>query len=147
MTVNIDEIIGGNAMTITWWQMACRGVFVFVFGLILVRLGGRRVFGRYTSFDIVLGVILGSTLSRAITGNAKLFPTLFTAALLVSLHWLIVELSSRSKQLATLFRGTRILLVKDGRIRFQALDRAASHGRRSSQGAEIERWNLRRRQR
>ncbi|MBN9076695.1 MAG: hypothetical protein J0H84_10770 [Rhizobiales bacterium] len=39
-------LIGEDERHILWWQMSIRAVLVFVFGLILIRLFGRRVFGR-----------------------------------------------------------------------------------------------------
>jgi uncharacterized membrane protein YcaP (DUF421 family) len=115
------RIIGSDADTIVWWQMVCRGVLIFFYTLFLVRFGGRRIFGKTTSFDIVLGVILGSIMSRALTGNARFVPTLAAGTALVLLHWLLAELSHHSKTLGHLIKGTEVLLVEDGRIKQEAL--------------------------
>ena len=116
-----QKIIGSDADTIVWWQMVCRGVLVFFYTLLLVRFGGRRIFGKNTSFDIVLGVILGSIMSRALTGNARFFPTLAAGTALVLLHWLLAELSHHSKRLGHLIKGTEVLLVEEGHIQKDAL--------------------------
>lgn len=117
------KIIGSDADTIVWWQMVCRGVLIFFYTLILVRLGGRRIFGKTTSFDIVVGVILGSIMSRALTANAKFFPTLAAATALVLLHWLLAEFSQHSKTLGHLIKGTEVLLVDNGAIQQEALNK------------------------
>lgn len=115
------KVIGSDANTIVWWQMVCRGILIFFYTLFLVRIGGRRVFGKYTSFDIVLGVILGSIMSRALTANARLVPTLAAATALVLLHWFLAELANYSSTLGHFIKGTEVLLVKDGKVCDRAL--------------------------
>lgn len=112
----LHKVIGSDSDTIVWWQMVCRGTVIFFYTLFLVRVGGRRIFGKQTSFDIVLGVILGSIMSRALTANAQFLPTLAAATALVALHWVLGELSQRSPTLGHMVKGTEALLVRDGRI-------------------------------
>jgi len=54
---------------------------IFAFGLALVRLAGRRVFVRWAALDIVVAVVVGSNLSRALTGTAPLGGTLAASTL------------------------------------------------------------------
>ena len=118
------HIIGTSAEGILWWQMVCRGILIFFYTLFLVRFGGRRIFGKTTSFDIVLGVILGSTLSRALTANASFFPTLAVTAVLVVLHRLLGRLAQHSQAIASLIKGSEVRLVEDGQIREEDLKKA-----------------------
>ncbi len=120
----LHRIIGSSAHTILWWQMVCRGVLIFLYTLFLVRFGGRRIFGKSTSFDIVLGVILGSIMSRALTANARFIPTLAAATALVLLHWLFATIALHNKTFSQLIKGDDLLLVEDGRIKEEALRRA-----------------------
>lgn len=115
------KVIGSDADTILWWQMVCRAILIFLYTLLLVRFGGRRIFGKNTSFDIVVGVILGSIMSRALTANAQFFPTIAAATVLVLLHWLLAALSQHSRHLGHLIKGTEVLIVKDGKIQEAAL--------------------------
>lgn len=85
----IDQAIGLNAPQITAWQMGARAVIIYILGLTMVRLvGDRRFIGKHAAFDVLLSIILGATLSRAINGSAPFFPTLFTALVLTGTHWL-----------------------------------------------------------
>lgn len=117
------QIIGEDADTILWWQMIFRGILVFICTLLLVRFGGRRVFGKNTSFDIVLGVILGSIMSRALTANAQFIPTVLAATTLVVMHWLFASIAQRSRTFGHFIKGTEVQIVSDGEIQEAALKR------------------------
>lgn len=65
------DAFGGTGQ-ITWWQETARALLVFSYGLALVRIAGRRIFGKWSALDIIVSVIVGSNLSRALTGSAAL---------------------------------------------------------------------------
>src|ERR687891_436755 len=67
-------------------QMGLRAVIVYVVTVAIVRLGKKRFMGRTTAFDVILGIMLGSIVSRGVTGNAPLVPTLGAAAALMLMH-------------------------------------------------------------
>ena len=89
---------------------------IFVFGLLLVRGAGRRIFGRWAALDITVAIILGSNLSRAATGNAAMIPTILQSLLLVLLHYLLAQGAARFAWIARLVEGPEILLGRGGRI-------------------------------
>ncbi len=97
-------------------QTAARAVAIYLAALAMVRLGEKRFLGKSTAFDVILGVMLGSVVSRAINGSADLLPTLGAGALLVGLHWLFAVIAFRSDRFGTLMKGRTRLLVKDGAI-------------------------------
>lgn len=72
----LDLVFGTSDTLITWWQMVLRAVLIFFYGVLAFRFAYRRFFGQSTDFDIVVSILIGSTLSRALTGNARLLPTL-----------------------------------------------------------------------
>ena len=115
----IRDLIGADEGGILWWQMIIRSTVIFFLALIMVRLGGKRIFGKHTAFDIVLGIVLGSILGRAITGNAPFFLTLLAAATLVCLHWLMAFIAVRWDSLGTLVKGNYQVLVKDGEVQWR----------------------------
>jgi uncharacterized membrane protein YcaP (DUF421 family) len=100
-----------------------RAIAVFFYLLLLIRLGKQRLFGKQTSFDVVLSIILGSILSRTVTGNARLLPTMAASAVLVGLHRLLATLAWRSHRFGALVKGREIRLVEDGRILWDAMRR------------------------
>lgn len=58
-------------LTDPWWVYALRGSAVYLGLLIVLRLIGKRAFGDMTTFDIVVLMLVGSTLRLAITGDDK----------------------------------------------------------------------------
>lgn len=121
--MDLEVIIGPNSTDINWWQMLIRAITVFFVALLIVRLGGTRIFGGNTSFDIVLGIILGSVLSRAITGNSPYVPTILAACALVALHWGLAFLAFRNRKLGVLIKGKKSLLIKDGELNWENMKR------------------------
>lgn len=118
----IHTLIGHKGAPIAWWQMSLRGLVVFSYGLVLVRLFARRAFSRQTPIDIVLAVMIGSNLSRTLSANAPFFPTLATTGVLVVAYWIVLRVKLRSPFFAWLLDGSAVRLVNDG-----TLDHAAAH--------------------
>ncbi|MCP2042315.1 DUF421 domain-containing protein [Pontibacter sp. HSC-36F09] len=113
----LDTLLGIGSDSLTWWQMSIRAVVVFIAALLIMRVGNKRIFGKHTAFDIVLGIIYGSVLSRAITGNSPFWPTLAAALTLVLLHRFLAFLAySTSGFLGPFIKGDPVCLIKDGKV-------------------------------
>lgn len=107
--------LGDQPDTITWWQMCFRGVLIFFYGFILVRVvARRRTFGKNSVLDILLAILVGSTLSRALTANAELLPTFAAAAVIVLLHRGLSDLSFHVKAVDRLLKGRPLQIVRNG---------------------------------
>lgn len=111
------EALFGSTGHLTWWQECDRAVLIFFYGLALVRMAGRRVFGKWGAIDIIVSIVIGSNLSRALTGSAELFGTLAATALVMVLHWLLSHAAARSPWLAKVVEGRMVELGKSGEIR------------------------------
>lgn len=117
-----DLIFGLHDQTLTWWQMSARAIGVFFVALFIIRIGSHRIFGKNTAFDIILGIIYGSVLSRAITGNAPFWPTIAAAFTLVMLHKGLAIIAYHSNfGFGDLIKGERVKLVEDGNLKRDAL--------------------------
>jgi uncharacterized membrane protein YcaP (DUF421 family) len=102
-------------------QMALRTIFVYASLLVIVRLGSKRFLGKGTVFDTILGIMIGSVVSRAINGSAPFFPTLLAGAILVGIHWLLAILAFHISWFGPLVKGNAVLLIKDGETRCQGM--------------------------
>lgn len=121
----IEQLFGHDSHSMEWWQMALRAILVFVYLFALVRIGGRRTFGRFAAFDIAAAVMLGSTLSRALTGNSALGPTLVAGAVLIVLHGLFARLAYGVAALRRTLEGKAVQVIRDGQLLRHAMRHAA----------------------
>jgi uncharacterized membrane protein YcaP (DUF421 family) len=95
--------------------MALRALVIYAAALLVVRLGNRRFMARATAFDMVVAIMLGSVLSRAITGHAGLASALSAAAALVLMHGVLALLALRSPFLGRWIKGTDAReVIRDG---------------------------------
>lgn len=122
----MDLIFGGDAPTgeLGWWQIAARASAIYVAALLLVRLGKSRLLSRATPLDVILTFVLGSLLSRAITGSAALSGTIVAASTLIVLHWGFTRLAFRSHWWGKLIKGESYALIRDGEIQWDNLRRS-----------------------
>jgi len=112
----IDQILGVSEgiRSLSLMQVAIRAVLIYILGYAILRIGDNRFVGRSTPFDIVLGFIFGTTLSRAINGAAPFFDTMGAAIVLVGLHWFFITLAYHSDRINLLLNGRAIPLIKKG---------------------------------
>ena len=115
--------LGQDIRTLSAVQMSLRAVLIYLVGWGILRFGGKRFLGRETAFDIVLGFILGSTLSRAINGTAPVFVTVAASVLLVAVHQILAWLTWHSHRFGVLLKGTPDPLIEDGRVLRDSLRR------------------------
>ena len=97
--------IFGSTHDVTWSQECARTVVVFCYGLAMVRLAGRRIFGKWAALDFIVSIIVGSSLSRAITGGAPLGGTMASTTLIMLLHWVLAHAAARSERLSKILEG------------------------------------------
>jgi uncharacterized membrane protein YcaP (DUF421 family) len=119
------DLIGRDGDELTSLQMSARGLIVFAYGLVLVRVAGARVFGKRAAVDIVLAVLVGSNLSRTITGGSPLIATLVTTSVLALAYWLLVGVAAHVKWVGWTIKGSAVQLVEDGRPDRKAMNRHA----------------------
>jgi uncharacterized membrane protein YcaP (DUF421 family) len=111
----LEQVFGGNGH-LSWAQECARATVIFLYGLALVRLAGRRVFGKWSALDIIVSIVAGSSLSRALTGGAALGGTIAATTLLMIFHWTLAHLAARSARLSQLLEGRQHCLGQHGRV-------------------------------
>lgn len=112
--MDIGTRIFGATGHFTDAQECARAVAVFLYGYVAVRLVGRRIFGRWAALDIIVSIVIGSNLSRALTGQAPLAGTMLATSVVLALHWLLAQLAARRTELSHLIEGRTCELVRDG---------------------------------
>ena len=117
----LHAVVGREGEHIAWWQMCARATVMFLYGILLLRLAGTRIFGKSVPLDIVMSVIIGSNLSRTLTGNAPIVEVMIATAWLLALHWALAQLAHRSRGFSNLVKGKPHELVRDGAIDWGAM--------------------------
>jgi uncharacterized membrane protein YcaP (DUF421 family) len=128
MITAIDSLLGLSATAaheLTSFQVGLRAVVVYLVLISFIRFAKKRFLGRATAFDVVLGIMIGSISSRAVSGTAPFFPSLVGTFALILVHWIVSYLTKDSKLLSYLTKGKDTVLVRDGSVDRKAL--RASH--------------------
>lgn len=99
-------------------QMAMRAVVTFFVTVAVVRVGNKRLFGKGTAYDMVVAIMIGSVMSRAITGSGSgtMLATWGAGLTLIALHWLLSWVSFHVDSFGPIIKGHEVQLVKDGEI-------------------------------
>lgn len=111
----------GESEDLTALQMSIRACSTFLIALVLVRLGGVRMFGKKSSLDIIVFIMLGATLSRSIVGASPYLPTICAATSMVLLHRILGFFSVRNKRLQTLISGRKVILYDKDQLIWENL--------------------------
>ncbi len=109
---------------LSWWELLLRGVIVYSFLLILIRITGRRQTGLLTPFDFILLLILSNTVQNAMNGgDNSLGGGLFLAGTLIAINWGMLFLSRHSRIIHWMLVGHPLFLMRDGAIQEKVMHR------------------------
>jgi uncharacterized membrane protein YcaP (DUF421 family) len=118
-----DTILGADNETIEWWQMCIRAFLIFFLALIMIRIAGMRTFGKKSTFDVLVGILLGSILARTITGNSPFLGTILAGLVIVLLHRIIGIITFYNDFAGKILKGESEILYKNGRFYWQNMKR------------------------
>jgi uncharacterized membrane protein YcaP (DUF421 family) len=98
------------------------GSLAYVGLVVLLRLSGNRTLSKMNSFDFIVTIALGSTLSSVlISQNVALSQGLTAIALLIGLQFLITWMSIRLQAVSRTVKTEPTLLLRDGEFLPDAL--------------------------
>lgn len=125
MLTTISEIITtafglDTPFVIPFISMCMRGMIIYFFGITLARFN-KKLMGLRTPFNFILFIMLGSTFANAIINADFFLPILCTIAFLILLNGIITVLAFYVPSIETLVKGTPSLLIKNGKIQWDAM--------------------------
>jgi uncharacterized membrane protein YcaP (DUF421 family) len=100
-----------------WWHFALRAVAVYMLVMLLVRLSGKRVVGKFTPFDLVLLILIGNAVQNGMNGgDNSLTGAVILAICLIALNYGVAFVAARSPRARTFIEGKPVVLARDGTI-------------------------------
>ena len=85
--------------------------------LVMIRVSGKRTMGQFTSFDMLLVVLLGNAVQNALLGeDASVGGGLLLAGTLMAINWLVGLGSARNRRFEALVEGSPVLLAREGKV-------------------------------
>lgn len=110
-------------MAVPWWEFVVRGVAVYLFLLVFLRLTGRRQTGQYAPFDLVLLLVLSNAVQNSMNaGDNSLIGGLVSASTLIGCHVLLSHLTFRYPALRHLVDGKPKVLIHQGSVQQKLLE-------------------------
>jgi uncharacterized membrane protein YcaP (DUF421 family) len=107
---------------VEWWEFILRGIIVYFFLIVLLRLTGKRQIGQMAPFDLVLLLVLSNALQNAMTGgDNSVGGGMISAVTLVATNWVVGLVTYKSKRVEALVEGRPEVLIHNGKLFEKAL--------------------------
>ena len=105
------------SMSVPWWEFVLRGVTVYLFLLVFLRLTGKRQTGQYEPFDLILLLILSNAVQNAMNaGDNSLLGGLVSASTLMLCHAALARLAFHFPRVGYWVDGKAQVLIDQGKI-------------------------------
>jgi len=110
------NVLFGSGEDLTPLQMGFRAFLMFFVTLILIRIGGMRIFGKKTAFDNILVIMLGAVLARGVVGASPFISTVVAGTVMVVIHKILAILAMKYTCVGKIVKGVHRSLYKDGQM-------------------------------
>lgn len=98
-----------------WWEFVLRGLLVYGFLLVMLRLTGKRQVGQLAPFDLVLLLVLSNAVQNSMNaGDNTVAAGFILVATLLAVNGFMGWLTWRSKKAEILLEGRPQILVHNG---------------------------------
>ncbi|NBL63985.1 DUF421 domain-containing protein [Flavobacterium sp. NST-5] len=102
------------------WENIFRIVICSAIGylalFLFIRISGKRTLSKFSAFDFVVSVSLGSTLSWMILDQVRILEGGIALIVIIVLQYLLAFISQKSKSLERLINSSPTLLFYDGKF-------------------------------
>lgn len=112
-------------LSVPWWELIFRGIIVYAFLLVLLRITGKRQVGQLAPFDLVLLLVLSNAVQNSMNaGDNSLLGGLISATTLIALNYVVSLATYRSKRLEAVIEGRPQVLIHNGRVFEDVMEKA-----------------------
>lgn len=136
----IRSLIGPDEGHQTALQLSVRALFLLVFGILCVRIAGRKTFAQASPLDIIVALIVGSNLSRMMIGKVEFWPSVAATLTLVVASRLLQHATLHWGPLANCIKGAPVVLVRDGVMDLKAMHRKGVSEADLAEGMRMENY-------
>ena len=106
------------------WELIARGITIYIFLVVVLRLAGRREMGQLSSFDLVLLLILSNAVQNSMNaGDNSLVGGMISALTLIAINWIVGWAAYRFVWFERIVQGRPTRIVTDGKVHVAALSR------------------------
>lgn len=117
----INWAIGTGESEFSLMHMCTRALIVYIFGFLVIRLD-KQLMGIRSPFNLILTVMMGSILANAITFHeVRFFSALGMCSILVLVNKISMHFAYHFNSLEKLLKGSPVLLVENGKIKWEAM--------------------------
>ncbi|MGZ3725592.1 MAG: DUF421 domain-containing protein [Pseudobdellovibrio sp.] len=104
-------------LSLPWWEFVVRGLAVYIFILVVLRIGGRKQVSQFSPFDFALLLIISNAVQNSMNGgdNSLLGGMIITVSL-VAINALVNFVSFRSKKVSEVLEGKPEVLIHNGKL-------------------------------
>lgn len=120
--MHLIKIVFGEGEHLNSWQMACRMIVIYGIALLWIRLAGKRAFGKLSTFDNVISILLGAVLSRAVVGASPFLSIVVAGLVLVLLHRVVAWLCVINHVVGKIVKGESESLFRNGKMNKKNMD-------------------------
>ena len=100
-----------------WWEFIARGVIIYVFLLLILRLTGKRQIGQLSPFDLVLLLVLSNAVQNAMNGgDNSITGGIISATTLIVANGVVSRITYKSKKMERLIEGRPEILIHNGKL-------------------------------
>ena len=110
--------------SLPWWEFVLRGVIIYAFLIILLRITGKRQVGQLAPFDLVLLLVLSNAVQNAMNGgDNSVTGGIISATTLIVLNGIVGRLTYNNKKLERIIEGRPDILIHNGKVFEDVLSR------------------------
>ncbi len=104
-------------LALPWWEFVVRGVIVYAFLILILRITGKRQVGQLAPFDLVLLLVLSNAVQNSMNGgDNSVTGGLISATTLIAVNYSVGLLTFKSKRMEEIIEGRPIVLIHNGKL-------------------------------
>jgi uncharacterized membrane protein YcaP (DUF421 family) len=103
--------------SLPWWEFILRGLIIYVFLIVILRVTGKRQVGQLAPFDLVLLLVLSNAVQNAMNGgDNSITGGVISATTLIVVNGIVGRITYKSKKLEKLIEGRPEILIHNGQV-------------------------------